>query len=92
MTEEKCGLGEGTHFLGCECHERIFNEAIDLLCEMVAQHCYVEKSRKNPFDVESSCLHANADAMRFLGKIGKLKIDDRGMRVVFGKWPKEPEK
>lgn len=88
MTEEKCGLGEGTHFLGCECHERIFNEAIDLLCEMVGQHCYLDGSK---FDVESGCLSANANAMRFLGKIGKLKLDDRGMRVVFGNWPKEEE-
>jgi hypothetical protein len=77
---------------GWESRQAEVDELTDALCEMVGQHCYVEKSRNVPFELESNCLHANADAMRLLGKIGKLKIDDRGMRVVFGNWPKEVEK
>jgi len=29
MTEEKCGIGEDTHFLGCECHERLWKKKVD---------------------------------------------------------------
>lgn len=59
---------------------------IEALMDMVAQHCFFDKETGM---YESGCLHANADAMRLLGRIGKMEIDDRGHRVVFGKWPEE---
>lgn len=80
MTEEKCGLGEGTHFLGCECHEKLFNEAIDLLCGMVGQHCATERG------LESMALRDNMAAIKFLEKIGKVKIEKEYGRMVLAKW------
>jgi len=62
----------------------------EALMDMVAQHCYVEKSRGIDFDLESNCLSANADALRLLGELGEIEIDDRGMRVVYGKWKVKP--
>lgn len=72
-------------------------ELIEALSDMVAQHCYIDDAERkkdigDKADVESNCLHANADAMRLLGKLGVLELDDRGMRVVFGKWPRVEDK
>lgn len=57
----------------------------DALMDMVAQHCHIPDEKR----MFSCCLHANADAMRLLGELGLMKIDDRGYRVVYGVWPEQ---
>lgn len=59
-------------------------ELKEALMDMVAQHCFDPEVTGRYF---SNALHANSDAMRLLGKLGLMKIEDRGMRIVFGWWP-----
>ena len=58
-----------------------FTLALDLLQGMVQQHCY-EKDN----DYDSRFLTADARAMRFLGKHGRMEIADGGGRVVSGRF------
>lgn len=55
------------------------SECLDLLMEMVAQHCNCEDG------LDSMSLSANAGAMRFLARFGLLTISCDGGRRVLGK-------
>lgn len=83
-----------THFDDCGCRSEKYEkqlalqkEVIEALTNMVAQHCHDDSHPD--WQLFSWALHANADAMRLLGKLGVIEIDDRGARMVFGRWPKE---
>lgn len=74
-------------------NERV-KELEGALMDMVAQHCYEvpENCGDRNQRYFSNALHANADSMRLLGKLGLMKIDDRGMRIVYGWWSKDEGK
>lgn len=57
-------------------------DIVDSLSDMVSQHCH----RDEKHGYFSGAISANADAMRTLGRIGVMDIDDRGYRIVYGKF------
>lgn len=69
---------------------RVENQELkDALMDMVAQHCYDPDEKGRCF---SGALSANAGAMRLLGRLGLMRLDDRGMRMVYGWWPERSDK
>ena len=59
------------------------DEVIELLADMVAQHCgglYGRPAR----DLDSMALGVNADAMRYLAKLGRIEIESEYGRRVIG--------
>ena len=56
----------------------MLDEALDLLADMVGQHCYSPDG-----GLDSMALSANAAAMRFLTTIGRIRIErEYGRRVI----------
>lgn len=61
--------------------------AIEIVTDMVSQHCSVEKITDHELD--SYALSANADAMRFLVSIGHLRVIREYERRVLASWNQE---
>jgi hypothetical protein len=59
-----------------------YEEAVDCLVDMVNQHCSSERG------LESFALSTNRDALKFLEKIGKVKILKEYGRMITAEWVK----
>jgi hypothetical protein len=62
-----------------------YEEAVDALMDMVGQHCSGYESH----ELCSGALSANRDALKFLEKIGKVKVLKEYGRMVTAVWIKE---
>lgn len=58
----------------------LYDEAIVELMGMVGQHCSTERG------LESMALSSNCDAIKFLEKLGKVKIIKEHGRMIIAEW------
>lgn len=63
--------------------EQVRQELINCLCDMVQQHCYMDK-KLGWYD--SGALSSDAEAMRLLTKLGKFEIVQEKGRMVYGRF------
>lgn len=69
----------------CWTTEQRFDEAVEVLVEMVNQHS-IDMDGKDAGCVNSGALSADADAMRLLARLGRLEIVREHGKAVVGRW------
>lgn len=57
-------------------------ELVEALEDMVRQHCYT----KDPDEVQSNALSANAEAIEILARHGRIEILKGAGRMLIGRW------
>jgi len=71
---------------------RIENEALDIVEDLVRQHCHISEEQQEAeglgYELDSMGISDNADAMRLLARAGRLEIVDEAGRRVLANWRK----